>query len=44
MNDAAGGAVTRVLERVSRVAVWIAGGMMLGTVGWYPPRWFCGNC
>ena len=33
MTDAAGGTVVRVLERVSRVAVWIAGGMMLGTVG-----------
>ena len=33
MTDAAGGAVTRALERVSRIAVWIAGGMMLGTVG-----------
>ena len=33
MTDAAGGAVMRVLERVSRVAVWIAGAMMLGTVG-----------
>ena len=32
MTDAAGGTVVRVLERVSRVAVWIAGGMMLGTV------------
>lgn len=33
MTDAAGGTVVRVLERVSRVAVWIAGAMMLGTVG-----------
>ena len=33
MTDAAGGTVVRVLERVSRVAVWIAGGMMLSTVG-----------